>query len=72
MYWLTRHGIDYALNPGQRDAYLYAPAFADLIRPLTMLPWPVFALAWFAAAATAYWWLTRGVPMLVAAQQGPN
>jgi hypothetical protein len=60
-YWLTRGGIDYGLAPGQRDAYLYSPVFAQAIRPLTLLPWRAFALLWFAAAGGTYVWLTRGV-----------
>jgi Glycosyltransferase family 87 len=59
-YWLTRHGLHYGLNPGQPDAYLYSPAFAHVLRPLTLLPWHVFAVIWFAGAAIAYVWLTRG------------
>lgn len=56
-YWLTRTGVEYVLNPGQQNAYLYAPAFAQAILPLTLLPWPVFAALWFLAAATTYAWL---------------
>ena len=59
-YWLTRYGFHYGLNPGQPGAYLYSPAFAHVLRPLTLLPWHVFAVIWFAGAATAYLWLTRG------------
>lgn len=60
-YWLTRHGIHYASDPGQRDAYLYSPAFSDAIRPLTLLPWPVFALIWSSLATITYLWLVRNV-----------
>ena len=38
-------------------AYLYAPAFAQAISPLTWLPWPWFAALWTAAIAAAYIWL---------------
>jgi hypothetical protein len=41
-YWLTRRGSRYLAAPGRHDAYLYSPAFAQVIRPLTLLPWPVF------------------------------
>jgi hypothetical protein len=58
-YWLTRFGIDYGLDPGQRDAYLYTPAFAQAIRPLAALPWFAFAAVWSSAAGVAYVWLTR-------------
>jgi hypothetical protein len=39
-------------------AYLYAPAFAQAIAPLTWLPWPVFAAVWTAAMAAVFIWLT--------------
>jgi hypothetical protein len=44
-YWSTGQGIDYG-NPGAMGAYLYSPAFAQLLRPLTWVPWPVFAAGW--------------------------
>lgn len=58
-YWLTRDGIDYSLDPSTRNAYLYSPAFAHAIRPLTVLPWPVFGLLWSGMTAAAYLSLTR-------------
>jgi hypothetical protein len=60
-YWLTRHGIHYLADPGQRDAYLYSPAFAQLIRPLALLPWPVFGFIWASLATATYLWLTRAL-----------
>jgi hypothetical protein len=60
-YWLTRDGVHYLADPGRHDAYLYSPAFAHAIRPLTLLPWPVFALIWFALATATYLWLVRVV-----------
>jgi hypothetical protein len=59
-YWLTRSGIHYGV-PGTKNAYLYSPAFAQVIRPLTLLPWPAFGIAWSAFAAVTYWWLLRRV-----------
>jgi hypothetical protein len=59
-YWLTRGGIVYHATP-VRDRYLYSPAFAQAIRPLTELPWPFFAAVWSLAAAGAYLWVTRGI-----------
>ena len=38
-------------------AYLYSPAFAQLIRPLTILPWPVFVTVWTAFNLAIVWWL---------------
>jgi hypothetical protein len=60
-YWLTRDGVDYLADPGKHDAYLYSPAFAQAIRPLTLLPWPVFGLLWAALAAITYGCFARGV-----------
>jgi hypothetical protein len=56
-YWLTRSGIHYFADPGHHDAYLYSPAFAQAIRPLTLLLWPVFGLIWASLAAATYVWL---------------
>ncbi|HYN68924.1 MAG TPA: glycosyltransferase family 87 protein [Candidatus Eisenbacteria bacterium] len=67
-YWATRDGIDYASsNPFIIGAYLYAPAFAQLIAPLTGLSWPVFAAIWTALIAAVYLWLVGrwAVPLLL-------
>lgn len=56
-YWLTGHGLSYASGPMTKDAYLYSPAFADVIRPLTYLPWPVFAVFWSALLGVVLAWL---------------
>jgi Glycosyltransferase family 87 len=57
-YWATGAGVNYVqANPYVIGAYLYAPAFAQLISPLTILPWPWFAALWTAAIATVYVWL---------------
>src|SRR4051794_36956044 len=42
-YWMAWHGPAYTTGPMTKDAYLYSPAFAQLIWPLAQLPWPVFA-----------------------------
>ncbi len=57
-YWTTRDGFDYAATrPGATGAYLYSPVFAQLIAPLTALPWPVFAGVWTALIAAPLIWL---------------
>ena len=57
-YWATGAGYDYAAaNPYEIGAYLYSPAFAQAITPLTWLPWPVFAALWTAVGAAACVWL---------------
>jgi hypothetical protein len=58
-YWTTRNGLDYAhAVPGQAGAYIYSPAFAQLIAPLVILPWPVFAALWTGIVAAPLAWLT--------------
>ncbi len=39
-------------------AYPYSPAFAQLVWPLDLLPWPVFVAAWTALLIGAVWLLT--------------
>jgi hypothetical protein len=58
-YWATGAGYGYAeSDPYVIGAYLYAPAFAQLIAPLTTtLPWPWFAALWTAVIAGTYIWL---------------
>jgi hypothetical protein len=57
-YWSTRFGLDYALTrPGESGAYLYSPAFAQLITPLTALPLPVFMATWTVLLAAVFYWL---------------
>ena len=58
-YWATGAGVSYGdSNPYVIGAYLYAPAFAQALAPLTTtLPWPWFAALWTAAIAAAYIWL---------------
>jgi hypothetical protein len=59
-YWLTGHRAQlYAAGPARVDAYLYSPAFAQLIRPLTWLPWPAFAGLWIVVEAATFAWLLR-------------
>lgn len=58
-YWSTRFGLDYTLaRPGDSGAYLYSPAFAHLIAPLTVLPLPLFGAIWTAIMAGTLYWLT--------------
>lgn len=57
-YWATGDGTFYdASATGRIGAYLYSPAFAQLIGPATHLPWPVFAAGWTALNCAALWWL---------------
>jgi hypothetical protein len=58
-YWSTRGGFDYAAaRPGVSGAYIYSPAFAHVLAPLTALPFAVFAAAWTALLVATLGWLT--------------
>lgn len=60
-YWNAWHIGLYTLAPGELDAYLYSPAFAEAIWPLTLLPfWAFFAL-WSALTTASLWWLLKPV-----------
>jgi Glycosyltransferase family 87 len=57
-YWSTRDGTLYdARTAGTIGAYLYSPAFAQLLAPLTWLPWPAFDTIWTAFNLAIVWWL---------------
>lgn len=59
-YWLTGHHSPlYWRAPAGIDAYLYSPAFAQFIRPLTWLPYPAFYAVWVLAESAAFAWLLR-------------
>ena len=70
-YWLAWQGPMYGARPGEPDAYLYSPAFAQMLRPFALLPWPVFAalfaavlvaaLVWLLQPLSRTWWLPLGV-----------
>jgi hypothetical protein len=56
-YWAMWLHPFYSLPPGAHDAYLYSPAFAQVLWPFTHLPWPVFSGLWMAILAAATVWL---------------
>ncbi len=57
-YWESRDAIDYsAYSPFVIGAYLYSPAFAHAIAPLTALNWPTFAGLWTAIIIVALAWM---------------
>ena len=59
-YWTTRTGDYYAAaDTGRIGAYLYSPAFAQLIAPLTWLPLNIFTALWTAMNCAAVWYLLR-------------
>lgn len=52
----------YTKAPGAVDAFLYSPAFAQALWPLTHVPWPAFRLLWSAAQLGALAWLLSPLP----------
>jgi glycosyl transferase family 87 len=57
-YWESRDVINYgAYGPFVIGAFLYSPAFAQAIAPLTQLPWQVFAAVWTVILVGTYIWL---------------
>lgn len=63
-YWIAWEGGLYDIPWGEYEAYVYSPAFAQVLWPLTLLPWPVFAAAWTAAAIGCLFWMR--VPWMIA------
>lgn len=62
-YWLAgREALTYSRPPGARDAFLYSPLFADLLRPFGLLPWPVFWAGWAVLLGVVLFWLLRPLP----------
>ncbi len=59
-YWSTRDGVFYdAATTGQIGAYLYSPAFAQLLAPLVWLPLAAFTALWTALNSATLWFLLR-------------
>jgi hypothetical protein len=58
-YWLAAQEPSswYTRAPGTRDAYLYSPAFAQLLWPLGHLPWPAFEALWATVQVAVLAWL---------------
>lgn len=57
-YFVAWEGPLYEAGPMGTDAYLYSPVFAQIVWPLTLLPWPVFlGLVMLAAGLTCAWLL---------------
>jgi hypothetical protein len=65
-YYVAWSGGLYENLPETRDAYNYSPLFAQVIWPLTFLPWPAFCALFVAASAVGVAWLARPLPPLLA------
>ena len=62
-YWLAgRVAHPYRVVPGGMDAFLYSPLFAQTMRPLALLPWPLFCATWAIVMSAVAWWLTGPLP----------
>ena len=64
-YWSAVQDMDHLYDTPalSRDAYLYSPLFAQVIRPLGLLPWPLFGILWSSTSAALFVWLLRPLPM---------
>jgi hypothetical protein len=57
-YWMAwRHDGLYDGQPERVGSYLYTPVFAQVIWPLTLLPWPAFIAVWASLIGLAFAWL---------------
>lgn len=63
-FWSAWDGGLYDIPWGEYEAYVYSPAFAQVLYPFTLLPWPVFAALWTAAAIGCLFWMR--VPWMLA------
>ena len=62
--WNAWDGGLYDIPWLEYEAYVYSPAFAQLIYPLTLLPWEVFAALWTGLAIAILFWMR--VPWMLA------
>ena len=60
-YWLAAHDLALAYDKpvGTWDAFLYSPAFAQVLWPAAQLGWPAFRVLWLAAQLAVTVWLVR-------------
>ena len=66
-YWhATQSVAPYGADAGSWGAYLYSPAFLQILSPILTLPWPVFFAIWTAIMMAALLLLTGPVLLIVA------
>jgi hypothetical protein len=63
-FWMAWQDGLYDIPWRTNEAYVYSPAFAQVLWPLTLLPWPVFAAGWTLAAIGCLFWMR--VPWMIA------
>lgn len=66
-YWVNRPPVSYGAMPGTDDAYLYTPAFAQILSPITaLLPFKLFAALWLTLILLTLRWLVGPLLLLPA------
>jgi hypothetical protein len=59
-YWVAgRSSSPYDAPPQAMDAFLYSPAFKQLVTPVSWLPFPIFYGLWAVLEGTAFAWLLK-------------
>lgn len=65
-YWGAWRGVMYDGSVGEPGQYLYSPAFAQVVWPLTHTGWPVFAGFFVLVNAVGLAWLLKPLPLTLA------
>ena len=65
-YWANKPPVEYAAAPGTDGAFLYSPAFAHVLAPLTALQWEAFLALWLTAMLLTLLWLVGPLLLLPA------
>jgi Glycosyltransferase family 87 len=64
-YWLAWHRTSmYGSSPNTEGAFLYSPAFAQLLWPFAQLPWLAFLAFWTVGGFALYGWLLWPMPLV--------
>jgi len=63
-FWIAWDGGLYDIPWRTNEAYVYSPAFAQILWPFTLVPWPVFVGGWTLAAIGCLFWMR--VPWMLA------
>lgn len=69
-YWAVSPDEPYSAGVGQESAYLYSPAFLQVVSPLRMLSWTAFLVVWTVLLLAILRWLSGPLlfaPLLVLA-----
>jgi hypothetical protein len=64
-YWGIDLAHPYTGNLGVHSAFLYSPAFAQLMAPFSLLPYQVYLVLWTALLAGIALWLARPWPPIL-------